>query len=368
MTPASDRDTCLQGAQPATVRSALADADPLPGTQGFAGKLDGQLVRDVLGRYPLFVDATDPTDWAFDRAELETPEAVPAGHVVDGAGSRERWRLTDLPPTTDEAAAVTAVHDAIETSLDETTTDGLAIAFSGGVDSAILASRLDAPLYVAGFPDSHDVEAARTAAEALGRDLTVVELDHETIRAAIPAVVAATGRTNAMDVAISLTPYCLAQRVAADGYDRLALGQGADELFGGYAKVAKAAEDPRVTANSIRGARQEVVSSLPEQLERDVLTVRAAGLEPIVPLLHDDVVAAALRLPEDLLVTDDGERKWALRLAARAWLPDPIAFREKKAMQYGSLVSRELDRLARQAGFKRRMDDHVRKFVESLVE
>jgi asparagine synthase (glutamine-hydrolysing) len=83
--------------------------------------------------------------------------------------------------------------------------------------------------------------------------------------------------------------------------------------------------------------------------------------------LHDRVVAAALALPGDLLVTDRGERKWALRLAARAWLPDRLAFREKKAVQYGSLVSRELDRLARQAGFKRRLDDHVTQYVESLV-
>ena len=49
------------------------------------------------------------------------------------------------------------------------------------------------------------------------------------------------------------------------------------------------------------------------------------------------------------------------------WLPDRVAFREKKAVQYGSLVSRELDRLARQNGFKRRMDDHVTQYVESLT-
>ena len=73
-----------------------------------------------------------------------------------------------------------------------------------------------------------------------------------------------------------------------------------------------------------------------------------------MPLLSDRVVETALSLPGEALVTDRGERKWALRLAARAWLPDHVAFREKKAVQYGSQVSRELDRLARQNGFKRR--------------
>jgi asparagine synthase (glutamine-hydrolysing) len=368
MTPSGAGDADLQGASAETVRAALADGDPLPGAAGFAGQVDGSLVRDVLGRYPLFVDAATQDDWAFDRTALADPQPVPAGHVRDDTGTRAAWSLPDPTPVGHEGEAVSAVREAIEASLETVHLDGLAIAFSGGVDSAILAASLDAPLYVAGFPDSHDVEAATSAAALLDRPLTVVDLDHETITDAIPSVVEATGRTNAMDVAIALTPYCLAERLAEDGYDRLALGQGADELFGGYAKVAKAPEDSRVDAETVRGARREVVASLPDQLERDVLTIRAAGLEPVVPLLHDSVVEAALRLPGDLLVTPDAERKRALRLAASNWVPDEIAHRDKKAMQYGSLVSRELDRLARQAGFKRRMDDHVRQYVESLVE
>jgi len=231
-----------------------------------------------------------------------------------------------------------------------------------------VAAALEAPLYTVGFPDSHDLEAARSAAAMLDRELRVVELDAGTLERLLPSVVGATGRTNAMDVAIALPLCALAERVRADGYDRLALGQGADELFGGYAKVARAPTDPRVDAETVRGARQEMVETLPAQLERDVLTLRSQSVEPVVPLLHDRVIETALGLPGEYLVTDRGERKWALRLAAREWLPDQIAFREKKALQYGSLVARELDRLARQAGFKRRMDDHVSTYVESRVE
>jgi asparagine synthase (glutamine-hydrolysing) len=172
-----------------------------------------------------------------------------------------------------------------------------------------------------------------------------------------------------MDVNIALPLYLLAERVAADGYDRLAVGQGADELFGGYAKVANAPDDERVAADSVRGATREVVATLPEQLPRDVLALRAAGVEAVAPLLHDRVVDAALDLPGEALVAD-GTRKVALRAAARAGgrLPESVTVAEKKAVQYGSLVSRELDRLARQAGFKRRMPDHVGQYVASLVD
>jgi len=371
----------MRGSDDETVRRAISDGDPLPGTAGFAGLVDGVLVRDVLGREPLFVEHTPsgepPSAWSHDPSALDDPELFPAGYVSDKHGRRRVWTLPDPEPFDDREAAVERVRNAVETSIDavitdgETSidaaeTDGLAVAFSGGVDSALLAARLDAPLYVAGFPESHDVEAARSAADLLDRELTVVELTHEAIERAVPEIAAATGRTDAMSVQIALPLYLTAERVAADGFDRLALGQGADELFGGYAKVEKAPDDPRVDADTVRGAQREVIETLPEQLPRDVLSLRSAGVEPVTPLLHDRVVSAALRLDGGMLV--DGEtRKWALRQAALGSLPEAIAMRDKKVAQYGSLAARELDRLARQAGYKRRMDDHVGQYIDSLL-
>jgi asparagine synthase (glutamine-hydrolysing) len=356
---------CLRGADPELVRAALDTADPLPGTAGFAGSLDGRLLRDVLGRHPLFIERTSPEIWSHDPTDLADPRSLPAGYVHDGPDQRQVWTLPDPEPVPDDTA-IAGVREAVDTTLDGIDTSGLAIAFSGGIDSALLAARLDAPLYVAGFPDSHDIAAARSGADLLDREVRVVELDHDTLERAVPPLARATGRTNAMDIQIALGLFLVAKRVAADGFDRLALGQGADELFGGYAKVAQAPEDPRTGADTVRGARRETVLGLPDQLERDQLALRAAGVRPVTPLLHDRVVSAALALSGEQLVRDE-TRKWALRAAARPWLPDDLVTRDKKALQYGSLVARELDRLARQAGYKRRMDDHVTQYVESLL-
>ena len=352
----------LTGATPETVRRALAEGNALSGADGFAGELDGQLVRDVLGREPLFFDGEA---WSHDPTELAEPQSLPAGHVREGSELTQKLSLPDPAPVSLDAG-VDSVRDAISESTDAIDTEGLAVAFSGGLDSALVAATLDVPLYTVGFPGSHDIDAARSAAALLDRDLTVLGIDRDALEAAIPEVVTATGRTNAMDIQIALPLYLLAQRLSEDGYRRVALGQGADELFGGYAKVARAPDDPRVDADTVRSARREMVETLPAQLERDVLTLRAAGVEPVVPLLSDRVVRAALELPGEALVTDRGERKWALRLAARQDLPDRVVFREKKAVQYGSLAARELDRLAREAGFKRRQDDHVTAFIESV--
>ena len=355
----------MQGADAAVVRRALGRHDPLPGGRGFAGTLDGRLVRDVLGRYPLFSESDDPTEWSPDPTDLSDPRRLPAGHVRDADGDSRIWSLPDPEPSGDADRAVAAVRTAVVEAVDAV--DGApAVAFSGGVDSAVLAARTAGPLYVGGFPESQDIEAARSAADALGRDLTVVGFTHADLERAVPELVAATGRPNPMDIGVVLPLYLVAERVAADGHDRLAVGQGADELFGGYAKVAAPADDDRLEADTVRGATREVIGGLPAGLERDVLTLRAAGVEPVAPLLDDRVVAAALRLPADLLVDGD-ERKVALRRAAD-FLPAAVRGRDKKAVQYGSLVARELDRLARQAGFKRRMDDHVGRYIDSLAE
>ncbi|KAB1196730.1 MULTISPECIES: asparagine synthase-related protein [Haloferax] len=363
----------MRGADPELVRRALAERDPLPGTAGFAGEIDGRLVRDVLGRQPLFSERDDPETWSFDHRDLTDPISLPPGRVRtvtgdESAADEQVWSLPSPPAATDTDEALATVRDAVFESVNAISDDGLAVAFSGGVDSAVVAAGVpDAPCYVVGFEGAHDIAAARDAADTMDRDLRVVELTHDAIERAVPEIVAALGRTNPMDVQIVLPLYLLAERVAADGYDRLAVGQGADELFGGYAKVAKAPDDPRVEAETVRGAAREMVLTLPDQLERDVLTLRAAGVEPVAPLLDDRVVEAALPLPGELLVAD-GRRKIALRTAVAEILPESVAEADKKAVQYGTYASRELDRLARQAGYKRRMENHVQQYVESLLE
>lgn len=357
----------LRGADPETVRDALQSGASLPGTAGFAGQIDGMLVRDVLGRVPLFYERDDHETWRTDRVSLEDPVRLSAGSRLEAGEHRETWTLPDPEPSpANRRSQIESLRESIDDGVEALPASDLAVAFSGGLDSAVLAAKLDAPLYTVGFPESHDIQAARSAANLLDRELTVVEIGHDDLKRALPTVVNATGRTNAMAVEIALPLSLLAEQVRADGYDNLVLGQGADELFGGYTKVAKAPTDPRVAAESVRDARRELIETLPAQLERDVLTIRAAGVEPLVPLLHDSVVSTALQLPAELLVTSRGERKWALRLAARQWLPDGIVFREKKAVQYGSLVARELDRLARQSGFKRHQGDHVTKYIEAV--
>jgi asparagine synthase (glutamine-hydrolysing) len=382
--------------------------DPLVGTDpayqpcrgyAFAAERDEAttIARDILGRYPIFYDRERDDRWAFAPTGLASPELLPAGtrrvlpNEPDGTGEPTSERLFDLPSGSPEHGDPAAVGDRLHRTLDAVFADiereagsehrHVAVAFSGGVDSALVAAGLrearrrqatgssspDPVCYVVGFPDGQDVAAARETAELLDLELRVVELTLDRLARAVPTVARAIGRTNPMDVSIALPLFFAAERAAADGHTHLAVGQGADELFGGYQKLVDPANDHRVEADTLRGARREVLLSLPDQLPRDVLAIRAGGAEPVAPVLDDRMVGLALDLVPGCLV--DGERrKVALREAAARRLPADVAEREKKAVQYGSNVSRELDRLARQAGFKRRMDDHIARYVRSLLD
>jgi len=68
------------------------------------------------------------------------------------------------------------------------------------------------------------------------------------------------------------------------------------------------------------------------------------------PYLDGRVVSAARALPAREKVAG-GVRKRALREVAERFLPREVAWREKKAMQYGTGIWRELRRLARRKGF-----------------
>lgn len=356
----------LQGADPDDVQAAITSGEPFTGDAGFAGQLpDGRIVRDVLGRYPVFTHPEEPMEYAFTPQSLAAATPVPPGTVIENGESAQVWRLPDEDLYSADTVALRELRASLRDRCASIGSADVAIGYSDGVDSNLLAALIDGPRYTVGFPDNKALDHARKAATALHEQVRTIELTHTDVLEAIPIVARAIDRTNAMDMAIGLSLYLLADRVNADGYQYLVLGQGADELFGGYEKIAH--PDHRVAADTIRGARREVLQGLPGGLGRDVLAVRAAGVEPIMPYLGDNIVRRALRLREDQLVRA-GTRKWILRAVADDWLPDSIAQRDKSAIQYGNGVATELDRLARQAGYKRRMPNHVRQFVRSHLD
>jgi asparagine synthase (glutamine-hydrolysing) len=224
--------------------------------------------------------------------------------------------------------------------------DRVPIAFSGGLDSCVLAkmvSKFTTPLlYVVGFPGSYDIGRAENAANFLGFALKKVEFSHD-LEFYVRKVIKLIKNRNPVKVGIALPFLILCEEVSKE-HRVILSGQGADELFAGYARYEKSTNlEKDLLADLIAAKRQ---------LEKDRQIALANSLELRTPFLDQKVVEIALRIDPSLKVHNGG-RKYVLReLAGELGLPNDIVSQRKKAIQYGSGFHRNLVKLAKSKGLR----------------
>lgn len=295
-----------------------------------------------------------------DVAELlmESPDAVSSfgGEFFlcwDGLLARDRFGIIpgDCPPGSvvrdgevvgdvDPEPLASDLDQAIETAVG-LRKDGAVVALSGGVDSALVAAIARRECVVVGVEGSHDLKMAREVAEMLDLQLEAAVIDPGRIEEALGQVLAVIPRATPVDASIAATLYFVVEVAKDLGYKRILAGQGADELFGGYARYLDIESLGEELERDFRG--------LPAQAARDQAVAGIFGARFSLPYLDVRVVRAAMAIPPEEKVKD-GIRKRPLREVAARRMPADIAYREKKAMQYGSGVMREMKRLARKRG------------------
>jgi asparagine synthase (glutamine-hydrolysing) len=146
-----------------------------------------------------------------------------------------------------------------------------------------------------------------------------------------------------VNTSIALTQYFIARKAADLGHRRILAGQGADELFGGYARY--------LTSANLEEELERDFASLDLQVQRDQAVAGLHGVYLSMPYMDTGVVRAARAIPAAEKVKD-GFRKIPLRRVAEQHISREFAWYEKKAMQYGSGVWGILKKLARHNGYK----------------
>ena len=309
------------------------------------------LFRDPVGVRPLyyspsgFFASEKKVLWAIGE------DAIPVnpGELVtlskEGVKIRRVCSLENLrrKPLTGERA-VNAVLRALNCTVKHRIGRKTGILFSGGLDSslvALLASKYSQViLYTAGAEGSPDLEWARKAAETLGLPLREYIFDLEEVREVVPKVTFAMEEPNPMNLAIGIPLYFATRTAGGEGTKVLLSGQGADELFGGYAKYL---ERPELMDEDLRELAER-------NLARDDKIAMLNSVEGRFPFLGLPVVSAAINIPVERKI-EDGIRKMILRKAAvKVGLPEDLAMRGKKAAQYGSNSQKLLKKLARREG------------------
>ncbi len=213
-----------------------------------------------------------------------------------------------------------------------------AIAFSGGLDSGILAYLLkDCKIkgYVVGEEGSRDVDNALQGAELLRIPLEIIPLEEKDVVEGIIFLKRIQPDITPLEVSFELPLYITLSRIREEA---LFTGQGADELFGGYRKYL---EDP--------GRMEEDFDTLIHKtLPRERRMATLLGKDIITPYLSPRIVELARKVPVDLKIRD-GVRKWILREVGKILgVPEEIVSREKKAAQYGSGVWKMIKRMAKE--------------------
>lgn len=224
------------------------------------------------------------------------------------------------------------------------------VIFSGGLDSSYLALLLkeiseNVPLkitlYAVGVKDSHDVEAAIYASKFLNLELKICEINEEMIRESLPQVVNAIGDDNLMKVGVGLTTYFATKMASEDGLKVAFSGQGADELFGGYKRYNQSFIDGTLNYD----IRRDMSNMHHVNLERDDACSMLNSVELRLPFLDKTLVELVLNIPDNKKIVSmhDDMRKSILRkIAFEGGLDYEIAYRPKKAAQYGTGIDKIL--------------------------
>jgi asparagine synthase (glutamine-hydrolysing) len=257
---------------------------------------------------------------------------APAGSIIPTS------RSSDL-----ESAIVEAVR--IRAS------DGVC-ALSGGVDSALVAALSGLPCIAVGLPDSHDLNRANTVARELDLPLTIRSISRSEIKDTLPLIISLLVDPSPVDLAIATTLFFVAEAAHDSGYQRILTGQGADEVFGGYSRYLNQ------TSEELTATFAADFASLARQGYRDQTIAGYHDTWLSMPYLDIRVVCAAADIPPEDRVKD-GIRKRPLREVAARYLNKETANYEKKAMQYGTGIWKEIKRLARQNGYHNSVSDYM---------
>ena len=322
------------------------------------------LDRDFVGSRPLFYGSNVKGSlcaFASERkalwsVEINRAQRVDPGTTVAIHGPRSITFCTKKTlqqssrnrATNNESRVVNDLHELLKSVMNELADEQMGVAFSGGVDSsllcAIMADNTNNRYFAAGLPESHDLKSAQQAARVMRIDLEVIHLDTCHVEMLIPRVIETIESCNPLDLAIALPMYVLAEQTKAAGLKSILTGQGADELFAGYSRYARL---PAANHEGLRDALEiDVLNIARDNLERDNLAAASHSIDIILPYLDPRVVKFGLTI-DGALKLNRGINKYILRKVAEQLMPHELAYRPKKALQYGTGVSAMLRKLAR---------------------
>jgi asparagine synthase (glutamine-hydrolysing) len=223
----------------------------------------------------------------------------------------------------------------------------MGLSFSGGVDSSLLAKLCkdldcDCILLTMGFDGSHDVEFSKKIAKMLDMEHKIEIIPAKSFPGVAKKIWDEINVDNLSWNENCIAFYYVSKLAKKHNINTVVTANGIDELFCGY----------NAYRDSISQGEDAVLEMMDDKLDNETRMMKAVNkissefrVKIVQPFLSDKFVEFAKTIPLEYKIKDKDDlvRKHIIRkLAISVGVPDESALKQKKAMQYGSLIHKNL--------------------------
>lgn len=222
----------------------------------------------------------------------------------------------------------------------------VAVAFSGGLDSGIIAAMVSGyarsvTLYTAGVEDAYDVNESREVSAILGLKWEHILITESDLEECIRDMISITGTVDPVTLSFEIPLYYVSKNCREPF---IIGGQGADELFAGYSKYVGLSE------NELRDIREaDMARLLSITLSHERAVSEHFGKTVMYPYLDLRVTDVVGKMDMKDLIPGDVRKESLRRVAENIGQPE-VAAKKKKAAQYGSGAMNLFRKMAKARG------------------
>ena len=248
---------------------------------------------------------------------------------------------------------IVELSEVIKNSIYECLEDEVAISYSGGVDSSLIAwvSREGSSphLFTAGTPESKDILSARESSKLLGLQYTEIIIDESSAIDAYKELYKML-RLDFLKLEILVPLYLAAKKAKEMGYSTMLYGSGAEELFVGYDRYYRYLNEGKDLDSILRDEFRTLKNRELKWIKKMCYSL---GIEARTPYYNKRIAELVFEIPLEDRMSDKEKKKGILgEVGVLLGLPKSIIERKKTAAQYGSGVHKLLIRYAKQNGLE----------------
>lgn len=219
----------------------------------------------------------------------------------------------------------------------------IGIAFSGGVDSTLLAMicknmNIDTTLLTVGFPDSNDIEFSKSISHKINMNHKILEIEKGDLPVITKKIKNEISCSNTSHIENCIAFNYIAKLASNNDIRVVLTANGFDELFCGYNNFRFIFNQGNDTINKTIESKILNELELTNEIKQVAKEYRVSILQPF---LSKGFISVAMKFPiyNKIVGNDDVLRKHIIRKIALSFdLPPEVIFRRKKAIQYGSLI------------------------------